>query len=118
MAQIKCHGCLRQFDENDARWVRPFEGGVSEGAVMHIYSGIYQKAVAGGEPYCPECLPNLLEGDEKDCERCGHISVFEIRPIKRAQPSQVGDFIPPEAQYESGPGWKCTVCDHFHPFKP
>jgi DNA-directed RNA polymerase subunit RPC12/RpoP len=55
-------------------------------------------------------------GDEKDCERCGHPAIFETRPLKPSvQPFQVGDYVPPAAEYQAGPGWTCTVCRHFEP---
>lgn len=53
-------------------------------------------------------------GDEKDCEKCGGVSLFETNHIRRGPPFQVGDHVPPPAQSE-GPGWDCTVCGHFEP---
>src|SRR5437868_3312766 len=54
------------------------------------------------------------DGDLKDCEKCGEPAEFKNRPLKPSmQPFQIGDYVPPLAEYEATPGWSCTVCDHF-----
>jgi hypothetical protein len=59
------------------------------------------------------------DGDEKNCEKCGQPAIFDSRPLKPSmQPFQVGDYIPPPAEFEAGPGWTCTVCRHFELWKP
>ena len=61
MAQVECHGCERDFDEQDVRWVHPFEGGHStDGQVIETYSKVHDKPVPGAVPYCPECLTMLI----------------------------------------------------------
>jgi hypothetical protein len=56
------------------------------------------------------------EGDEKDCITCGHPAIFDERPLRPRQLTQIGDHIAPAAEYHSTAGWVCTVSEsHFEP---
>lgn len=56
------------------------------------------------------------EGDEKDCVKCEHPAIFHERALQHPQLTQVGDHVPPAAEYWPTPGWVCTANgNHFEP---
>jgi hypothetical protein len=74
MANIECHFCTRQFDERDAKWFRPFGGGVQrdDDNALQINAAVSDQPVEGAVPICPTCLANVNAEPEP-----GHTLVIE-----------------------------------------
>ena len=65
MPTLECHGCLRQIEPSEAKWVRPFDTTQppktdDTGNILETYSDVYSEPVPGSEPYCPSCLKELM----------------------------------------------------------
>jgi hypothetical protein len=97
---------LNDKDLDDVqRYAFDYKQGGFEHRLLKIFGRVLGPRLGREEP---------KDGDERDCEQCGEPAIFETKPLKpSAQPFQVGDHVPPAAEYQAGPGWTCTVCRHF-----